>query len=137
MDRKTMTLFVTVSLLFAAHVGTQEQEATASDGWIALPGDGETSASAYAVVRNPSMYDAYLVSASSEVAEKVEFRDASGDTVRELTVPAYGKLSMEPGEVHMLLVDLKRPLEEGEKVSLTITTDSSIKLGLEAVVRHQ
>lgn len=137
MNGRTNAIFLTASLLVAAHLGAQNQEPTASDGWVALPGDGETSASAFAVVSNPSMYDAYLISAASEAAEKVEFRDGSGASVRELTVPAYGKLSMEPGEAHMVLIGLSRALEEGETVPITLETDGGVELQIEAVVRGE
>ena len=52
----------------------QDDAPKASEGWVQLPADGETSASAFVVVRNPGMYDVYLVSGSSEVAAKVELR---------------------------------------------------------------
>ena len=86
------------------------------------------------------MYDFYLVSAASDVAGKVEFRKTGDDeakAVPNLTVPAYGKLSMGPDSVHLLLVDLKRPLQEDESVPLTLTTDDSVKLRIQAVVRKE
>ena len=133
-------VMVIVTLLLGAHGGGAGQEATASDGWVQLPAAGETTATAFAVVRNPTMYDFYLVSAASDVAGKVEFRktgDGEAETVRELTVPAYGKLTMGPDGVHLLLVELKRPLQEDESVPLTLTTDGNIKLRVQAVVRKE
>ena len=120
--------------------GAQGQEATAADGWVQLPAAGETTTSAFAVVRNPTMYDVYLVSAASDVAGKVEFRkngDGEAKAVRELTVPAYGKLTMGPDGVHLLLVDLKRPLQVEQSVPLTLTTDGSVELRIQAVVRKE
>lgn len=134
------SLGIATALLFGAHVSRGGQEVTASDGWVQLPAPGENNASAFAVVSNPTMYDIYLVSAVSEIAGKVEFREASGGeakAVRELTVPAYGKLSMGSAGAHLVLVDLKRPLEDGESVPLTITTDGSVKLRVQAVVRTE
>ena len=86
------------------------------------------------------MYDIYLVSAVSDVAGKVEFRksgDGEAKAVAELTVPAYGKLTLRPEGVHLLLVDLKRPLQEDESVPLTLTTDGNVKLRIQAVVRKE
>lgn len=129
---------VTMTLVAGAHLRAQGQEATAADGWVELPAAGETTTSAFAVVRNPTMYDIYLVSATSDVAGKVEFRkpgDGEAKAVPELTVPAYGKLAMERDGAHLLLVDLKRPLHENESVALTLTTDGNVKLRIQAVVR--
>lgn len=131
---------VAMTLMAGVHVGAQGAEVTASEGWVELPAAEETTASAFAVVRNPTMYDIYLVSAVSDVAGKVEFRkpsDGEAKVTAELTVPAYGKLTMRPEGVHMLLVDLKRPLQEDESVPLTLTTDGNLKLRIQAVVREE
>ncbi len=110
---------VIMTLLVGAHGSAGGQEATASDGWVMLPAAGETTANAFAVVRNPTMYDVYLVSAASDVAGKVEFRktgDGEAKAVPGLTVPAYGKLTMGPDGVHLL---------EDESVPLTLMTDGT------------
>lgn len=133
-------LGISATLLMGVHVSTGAQEPAASDGWVKLPAEGETSAGAFAVVRNPTMYDIYLVSAVSEVAGKIEFRETSGGDAKpmpELTVPAYGKLTMTPDGAHLLLVDLKHPLKKDEAVPLTITTDGGAKLSVNAVVRTE
>ncbi len=127
-------------LLAAAPGNATRDEVSASKGWVQLPSDGETSASAFVVVKNPTMYDIYLVSATTAVAGKVEFRDArdgEAKSVREVTVPAYGSMSMTADGVHLSLVDLERPLETGETIPLTITTDASAKLRVQAVVRER
>lgn len=129
-----------MTLMAGAHVSAQGPEVTASEAWVELPAAGETTASAFAIVRNPTMYDIYLVSAVSDVAGKVEFRkpsDGEAKAVAELTVPAYGKLTLRPEGVHLLLVDLKRPLQEDESVPLTLTTDGNVKLRIQAVVRKE
>ena len=131
---------VTMTLVAGAHLRAQGQEVTVAEGWVKLPPAGETTASAFVVVGNPTMYDVYLVSAASNVAGKVEFRkpgDGEAKAARELTVPAYGKLTMRPDGVHLLLVDLKRLLQEDESVPLTLTTDGNVKLRIQAVVRKE
>lgn len=139
MPRFISSVFTATWLLFvASQTGAGGQEASAASGWVQLPSDGETSARAFVVVKNPTMYDVYVVSAASGVSGKVEIRDAVGDdakTVGEITVPAYGTLRMKADGVHLRLVDLERPLEEGETVRLTLTTDGSVKLLVRAVVR--
>lgn len=131
---------VAMTLAAGAHLSARGQDVTAKEGWVALPAAGETTASAFAVIRNPTMYDIYLVSAVSDVAGRVEFRkrsDGEAKAVAELTVPAYGKLTMGADGVHLLLVDLKRPLQEDESVPLTLTTDGNVKLRIQAVVRKE
>lgn len=131
-----MHRWMMVMLLAAAPGSGQDDTPKTSDAWVQLPADGETSASAFAVVRNPGMYDVYLVSATSELAGKVEFRDG-GDAAKDLRVPAYGKLTMKADGAHLVLADLTRPLEEGETIPITITTDGNVKLRMGAVVRTE
>ena len=52
--------------LAAVAVNAGGQEITVPEGWIELPADGATTASVFVVVKNPTMYDVYLVSAVSE-----------------------------------------------------------------------
>ena len=115
----------------------QDDTPKATDGWVMLPSDGTTSTRAFAVVRNPGMYDIYLVSASSEIAGNVELRQGGDGEAKELRVPAYGKLTMKADGAHLGLIDLKRPLEEGESVRLTLVTDSDVKIRVDALVQKE
>jgi len=115
----------------------------ASKGWVKLPASGETTATAFAEVQNPTMYDVYLTSAAADVAGKIEFRESGPDGVPKpgapkfVVVSAYGSLSLEPKGVYLLLLDLKRPLKEGDTVALTLTTDSGATIKAEAAVRKE
>ncbi len=129
---------------FAAHaaVATAGQKAvTVSSGWVKAPAPGESTAAAFAVIENPGMYDFYIVSATAEGAGRVQFRDASkpGDlkaqTVEFMIVPAYGSFAMKPDGVHLVLMDLKKPLKPGDTLSLTLTTDGDATLTVAAVVK--
>ena len=130
-------LAIGVAVVLGASVSaTQQEEMSASKAWVKLPAAGETTAAAFVAVNNPTMYDAYLISASSDVADKVEFRLSADESVAEITVPAYGGLGMEPDGVHLILTDLKRPLEEDERISITFKTDGE-SITVSAVVRKE
>jgi copper(I)-binding protein len=104
----------------AAVTAGQQKDPSASGAWVRLPAPGETTATAFVAIDNPTMYDIYLASASADVAGKVEFRqaDASGalkpGAIKDVTVPAYGSLEMDPKGVQIVLSELKRPLKEGD-----------------------
>lgn len=138
-----------VAAILAALVGVaampgrlaaQAKEVAAADGWVQIPAAGETTAAAFALIRNPTMYDVYVTSASADVAGSVELWEAapgtSGKAVPHLTVPAYETVRMAPAGAHLLLKDLKVPLKEGDIVTLTLTTDQGV-LKVAAVVRLQ
>ena len=117
-------------------LAAQEKQPSVSSGWVKLPAAGETTAHAFAVVENPTMYDFYVLSAAADVAGSVEIRRAGKDgAVDEVAVPAYGLLNMDQKGVHLLLKDLKKPLNENDKVSLTLVTEVGTKLSVEAVVK--
>lgn len=135
-------------VLLAAATATQsavaqEKRITASDGWVKLPAAGEMQAMAFANFQNTTMYDVYLKSASADVAGKAELRDASlsGDAARKpvefVTVPPQDWAYMSPKGSYIALLDLKRPLKEGDKITLTVTTEQGESLQVSAIVKKE
>lgn len=121
-------------------VAGQAKPVTAAEGWVQTPAAGATTAIAFALVGNPTMYDVFVTAASTDAAGSVELRQAapgtSGKAVPHITVPAYESVRMTPAGVHLLLKDLKAPLKEGATVNLTLTTDQGV-LKVAAIVRKQ
>ena len=106
---------------------------TASDGWIAESAPDGTAA-AYLSISNPTMYDIYVVKATSDAAGKIELRD--GDkAVKEITVPSYGSAELTATGPHVMLMDLKNALKAGENVTLTLMTDGGVTVVTTAVVK--
>jgi copper(I)-binding protein len=132
-----------VTLVGGYTVAGQEKRITASDAWVKLPASGDTQAMAFANFENSTMYAVYLKSATAEVAGKAELRDASlsGDAARRalefVTVPAQDWAYMGPKGAHILLMDLKRPLKEGETVTLSLTTEIGDTLQVSAIVKKE
>ena len=144
--RRVVVIGVAVMLGIVARVDVMTGQGpglAASRGWVKLAAPGETAATAFADVQNPTMYDVYLTSAAADVAGRVEYREMGPDGVPKpdapkfVVVPAYGSLSLEPKGAYLLLLDLKRPLKEGDTVALTLTTDSGAELKVAAVVRTE
>jgi periplasmic copper chaperone A len=133
--------FVVLFLAFAVAPLAAQKPIAASNGWIKAPAAGDTTAAAFVVVDNPTMYDVYVVSASTDVAGRVTFQrpgaspTAAADPVAQVTAPAYDSVELKPDGVHMLLSDLKKPLKPGDTVTLVLTTDSGIALEVAAEVR--
>lgn len=138
---KTVILAAIVGMaVVSGQVAAQTNVLAATDGWVKTPAAGETTALAFALIRNPTMYDVYVTSASADVAGSVELRQAapgtSGKVVPHITVPAYESIRMGPAGVYLLLSNLKAPLKERGTVHLTLTTDQGV-LKLAAIVRTQ
>jgi copper(I)-binding protein len=110
----------------------------ARDAWVKLPAAGQTATIAFGAIENPGMYDVYLVSAASDVAEKVELRNGGQpQALDEVTVEAHGTLYLSADGPHLVLTGLKKPLAEGDAVTITVTTELGLKIPLEATVRKE
>lgn len=92
------------------------------------------SGAAFMVVMNHSDEDDRLVSASSEIAERVELHthieDANGVMqMREVedgfVVPAGGMHALARGGNHVMFLGLTQPLNHGDTVSVTLTFEKA------------
>jgi periplasmic copper chaperone A len=96
--------------------------------WIRLPPPNAPVTAAYMTLANEGDHDLTVVAAESPVAGTVELhehlQDAAGvmrmRQVASLPLPAGGTLTMEPGGLHVMLIDLLRPLAEGDAVPVTL-----------------
>jgi len=104
---------------------------TASDATVVPSG---AAASVYLVINNPTMYDIYVMSATSDVAGKVELYSAD-KPVDNLTVAAYGSLTLKAGGMFLRLSDLKRELKAGESITVTLVTDGGVTIVATAAVK--
>lgn len=101
------------------------------NAWAAPAGD---AVAVYATLSNPSMYDLYVVSGTSDAGAAVALRDGE-KAVTSLTVPAYGSLELKPGGAHVRVLEVKRPLKPGDEVTLTLETDGGVAIAIAAIVK--
>lgn len=140
--RRAACVLSLLLLTVPAVAAGQGKEPSAVSAWVALPAAGATAAVAYVEISNPTMYEIFVVSATADVAAKVELRGAAAaggeaPVVTEFPVPAYGSTPAEAGAPHLRLLDLKKPLKAGDAVALVLTTDSGVQLKVAASVRAQ
>ena len=134
---------IAIGLLLSVAVPgrAQEKVATAASAWVREPPAGQTSTPAFVVIDNPAMYELWIVSATTDAAKSVELREARKDdpsqsgAVKEINVPAYGKLEMSAGGAQLMLVGLTRTLKAGDHVALSLKTDGGATLTADAIVR--
>jgi len=133
-----LTGLVVVMLAAAGLLARAQGQIAATGAWVLEPVAGATATSAYAVIENPSMYEIYVVSVTTDAAGAAEVVTGPPDAVKpvlELLVPAYGQTELKPGGVHIRLKDLKKPLKEGDSVELTLTTDGGVTIKVTAPVK--
>jgi hypothetical protein len=83
---------------------------------------------AYFTVRNGGDADDRLIGVASEVADRAELHSSTMQDgvmrmrpVEAVEVPAHGAAALEPGGLHVMLIGLKSPLQEGGSFALTLT----------------
>jgi copper(I)-binding protein len=113
-----------VALLFSASAWSQVQ---IEKPWIRATAPGAKVAAGYMTVRNTAAQADRLVGGASPVAAKVEthihVKDGEILRMREVNgydIPAKGVLELKPGGAHLMLVNIKQPLKEGDKVPMTL-----------------
>ncbi len=123
------TLIAAALLNVIAHA---QSNPTASDAWAAAPANGPVAV--YATINNPSMYDIYLVSGTSEPAAQVELINVD-KPVATITVPAYGAVELKAGAMFVRLSDVTGDIKAGDTLKVTLMTDGGIAIPLAAVVK--
>ncbi len=131
--------------LFAANA-TQAQEHHGKDltilhPWARPAAEGQSSA-AYLTIKNGGADSEKFVSAESPVAKKTELhetRDENGvmkmRAVKDgVEIKPGSSLELKPGGYHIMLIDLKKPLEVGATVPITITLAKAGTLNLDVKV---
>lgn len=107
----------------------------------ATPGGAKVGA-AFLEIQAVAGSDDKLISASSPVAQTVELhdhiREGSVVKMRRIEVIAIGggkSVTLKPGGLHLMLMDLKGPLNEGDKVELTLTFEKAGLIKVQAPVQ--
>ena len=122
--------------------GSAWSQVEVSDAWIRATAPGQKIAAGYMTIRNKSAQPERLVGGSSQAAAKVETHVSikDGDIMRMREVKGYdippkGSFELKPNGSHLMLVDLKRPLKEGDKVPVVLKFEKSGEVKVDFEVR--
>ena len=120
-------LLLALSLSNQTHAQTSTNTITVEQAWArASPGGARTGA-AYMTLMNSGASADRLLSATTPVADQVQFHKQTEDNgvsrmreVRNVELPPGGKIIFKPGDMHMMIIGLKQPLKEGQTFPLTL-----------------
>ncbi|WP_240098324.1 copper chaperone PCu(A)C [Thermomonas flagellata] len=98
------------------------------DAWSRATPPGAPVAGGFLTIVNPGPRADVLLGASSPIAEKVEVHEMKQEggmmRMRELRdglpVPAGGKVVLAPGGYHLMFIQPRQPLKEGERFEATL-----------------
>jgi copper(I)-binding protein len=130
------TALIVLSLILTSHA--QGKDPSVSDASAAIVTGG---VAVYATISNPSMYDVYVQSGTSE-AGKVELRedDAStplgaGQPTGTITIPSFGSVDLKAGGPFVLVSNLKAQPKVGDTLNLKLMTDGGVAIAIAAVIK--
>ncbi|MGH8751651.1 MAG: copper chaperone PCu(A)C, partial [Burkholderiales bacterium] len=124
--KKNLLKFVCATLwCWAATTVFAADEVKVSAAWVRTTAPGQRVAGAYLQIT--SNVPAKLIAASSPLAGNVEIHSMSMNNgvmqMRQLDIldlPGNKTVTLEPGGLHLMLLDLKKPLTDGDKVPLRL-----------------
>jgi hypothetical protein len=103
-------------------------DVTVSSAWIRASAPKQVNGAGYAAIQNKGAQVDRLLSATADVAERVELHTIINENgvakMRQVTgieVPANGMVKLEPGAVHIMFVKVKQPFEQGKTVPIKFT----------------
>ena len=106
--------------------------------WARATAPGAAVAGGYMVIRNAGAVPDRLVGASSSVSARVQLhvhvQEGGVIQMREVPgydVPAKGSFELKPGGAHLMLVDIRQPLKEGDRVPVTLRFEKAGELSAE------
>ncbi len=124
--RSELGIFLALGLALTVAAPVQAAEPVAvSQPWVRATAPGQDVGAAYMELKSAT--DSALVGVTSDVTDSVEIHKmAMNNGVMEmrmletLPLPAGKTVKLEPGGFHLMLFDLKKPLQAGARVTFTL-----------------
>ena len=138
-------LAATLSATFAAPVfaGSAADGMTAVDPYVRLVPPGQPATGAFFVLKNSDDKDHKVVKADSAAAKVTELHTHVSEggmmkmrPVKEIDVKAKGEAVLKPGSTHVMLIDLKQQLKEGDNVAIKLIFEDNSSKEITAPVRR-
>lgn len=114
-----------------AHSHHHHQNVMAHDAFVRATPPGAKNSAAYFTLVNKMDKDVMVTSATTDVSNVSELHThtmidgaMSMRQVKTIHVPANKKVMFQPGGLHVMLFELKKPLVVGEKVHLTLNLNN-------------
>jgi copper(I)-binding protein len=123
-----LAAFVLPSLVTPAFAAGLADQLTVVDPYVRMAPPGAKATGAFMTIRNTSDKDVQVVKADCNAAKVTELHNHINDNgvmrmrqVKEINVPARGEAQLKPGSYHVMLINMKAPLKDGDKVDITLS----------------
>lgn len=120
----------------------QADELTVSGAWVREGPPTTQVLAGYARITNPGTQDITIVGARSPQFDTVEIHrteivDGMARMLAQpqLVIPAGGNVALEPGGLHLMLIQAQKPLVSGDRVEIQLQLNNGTQLRVDAEVR--
>ena len=129
-------------LLFSAGVlAGAADNVSVQDPYVRLAPPSAPATGAFMVIRNAGDKDVRVVKADNPVSKATELHTYvnEGGVMKMRPIPAIeikakGEAVLKPGGLHVMMIDLKVPMKEGDTVPITLTFDDGSSKQVDARV---
>lgn len=142
---------VVVASFVLAAIGAPEVIAQQQSGnivienaWIGATNPGATVGAGYVTIRNTGPRSERLTSAASNAADRVELHEMSVTNgmmrmhpVAAIEIPAGGAVTLAPGGLHIMFLDIGAPFAVGSTVPVTMHFEHQGDVRVEFTVRRR
>lgn len=125
------------------HAGHDTQPITVHAPFVRLLPPSQPNTGAFMVLENTTARDIALVKVESDVARVVELHTHTVvdgmmqmREIPRIAIPAGQRTELKPGGLHVMLIGLHQPLQEGQQVAITLIFDDGSRQQISAPVRH-
>lgn len=143
MKKILFTLALGLSLTASAKTKTSQETITIKNSWVRLL-PGKMSTGAFMEITNSSNKDISLIKATSDVSQITEIHDhVNVDgmmkmvAIPKLSIPAGQTITLKPGSLHIMLIELKKPLVAGQKINIKLEFDNKTTFDLNTSVEDK
>ena len=133
---------LTAGLLFSAGVlAAAADNVSVQDPYVRLAPPNAPATGAFMVIKNNGDKDVKVLKADNPVSKMTELHTHLNDggvmrmrPVAAIEIKAKGQVALQPGGLHVMMIDLKAPMKEGDVVPITLTFDDGSSKQVDAKV---
>jgi len=139
-----MMTMTAACFLTHAHADDLGKYISVTNAWVQAMPPAQTSTAAYMTITNDSALQAVLTSASSDIAGAVEIHQMSEANgmmkmamVPNISIPSKLSVTLKPGGFHIMLINLKKSVNKGDIVPITLHFQDGSDIVVKAEVKAQ
>ncbi len=136
-------LAFTISLFFISLVFSQPK-IVVENPWIREVPPVSTMSAMFMTLKNEGNEEDFLIGVETDISRIAEIHTTIMEEgmmkmrrIEKVRIPPNGKVEFKPMGKHIMLIDLKRPIREGEKVNVILIFEKSGRIELEVPVKRK